>query len=136
VQAVAAWSAVFDFALLLRESTSEQPEWRYLDCRETCSEAQVSLASPIRFVDASDPPFLLVHGAKDGIVSVEQSRAFHWALKEAGAKSELLILEDVDHSFLGASPEATREASLRALAATVDFFDCRFQRKSCRPAVE
>jgi len=33
------------------------------------------------------------------------------------------VLPDVDHSFVGSTPQLTRDASLRALRATIDFFD-------------
>jgi hypothetical protein len=33
------------------------------------------------------------------------------------------MLPDVDHSFVGNTPQLTRDASLRALHATIDFFD-------------
>jgi len=42
------------------------------------------LASPITHVDSSDPPFLIIHGADDPTVPVEQSRTFYQALKDAG----------------------------------------------------
>ena len=42
-------------------------------------------------------------------------------------KSELIVLPDVDHSFVGDTAEITRAASLRALHATIDFFDATLQ---------
>jgi hypothetical protein len=53
-------------------------------------------------------------------------------------KSWLLLIEGVDHSFIGATPEATRVASLRALRATRDFFDCTFlkERRSAKTACD
>jgi len=86
---------------------------------------------PIRFIDVSDPPFLLVHGARDRTVPARQSIAFHTALKSAGLRSVLLLIDDVDHSFIGATPAATRLASLQALHATTDFFDCALRRRNC-----
>jgi hypothetical protein len=38
-------------------------------------------------------------------------------------KSQLIVLPDVDHSFVGHTAELTRTASLRALHATIEFFD-------------
>jgi len=75
-------------------------------------------------VTADDPPFLLIHGEGDRTVDVSQSRDFEAALHHAGVAVESLYIPHVDHSFIGATPEATRDASLRALRATRDFFDC------------
>jgi len=91
----------------------------------------VRLASPIRFIDGSDPPFLLVHGARDQTVPVAQSTTFHAALQAAGVRSQLRVIDGADHSFIGATPADTRAASLQAFHATVDFFDCALRRKDC-----
>ena len=82
----------------------------------------------IRYVDRSDPPFLLIHGALDKTVAVSQSERFHAALQASAVKSQLIVLPDVDHSFVGNTAELTRNASLRALHATIDFFDATLQR--------
>jgi acetyl esterase/lipase len=132
VQAVAAWYGVFDFAPLVTAANLTRPVARYLGCLElACSEEQLRLASSIRFIDASDPPFLLVHGARDQIVPVTQSTAFHAALLSAGVRTQLLVIDEVDHSFIGVTPDDTRAASLRAINATIDFFDCTLGRKGC-----
>ena len=134
VQAVVSWYGVHDFAPLVNDADRVNPVTRYLGCTEgDCPEEQLRLASPIRYIDASDPPFLLLHGARDRIVPVTQSTAFHAALLSAGVRSQLLVIDDVDHSFIGATPDATRSASLRALNATIEFFDCTLRRKTCEP---
>jgi acetyl esterase/lipase len=135
VQAVATWYGIFDFAPLIATANPEAPPLRYLGCvTGVCSEEQISLASAIRHIDRSTPPFLLVHGTRDQTVPAAQSQAFHEALLSHDIRSELLLIDDVDHSFIGAKPEATRAASLRALRATTDFFDrtLRPDRKSAR----
>jgi acetyl esterase/lipase len=133
VQAVAAWYGVFDFAPLIRSPVAPNVA-RYLGCVEgACTEQSARIASPIAFVDARDPPFLLVHGTVDQTVAVEQSKRFHAVLRGAGVSSELLLLDGVDHSFIGQTSESTRAASLRALEATIVSFDCRLLKKRCRP---
>lgn len=124
VQAVVAWYGVFDFTPLASNVAAPPPVARYLGCeKSTCSTEQIALASPIRHLDRGDPPFLLVHGALDKTVVVSQSEKFLAALQASAVKSQLLVLPDVDHSFVGSTAELTRAASLRALHATIDFFD-------------
>jgi dipeptidyl aminopeptidase/acylaminoacyl peptidase len=97
---------------------------RYLGCKAgPCADDSIALASAVRYIDRSDPPFLLVHGALDKTVAVGQSQNFHAALQAGAVKSQLIVLPDVDHSFVGNTAELTRIASLRALHATIDFFD-------------
>jgi acetyl esterase/lipase len=124
VQAVVAWYGVFDFTPLASNGTAPPPVARYLDCEQgACTDEQISLASPIRYIDRSDPPFLLIHGALDKTVAPSQSEKFHAALLASAVRSQLLVLPDVDHSFVGSTAQLTRDASLRALHATIDFFD-------------
>lgn len=127
VQAVVAWYGVFDFAPLASNVTAPTPVARYLGCEKgACTPDQIALASPIRHIDRSDPPFLLIHGALDKTVLLSQSERFHAALQAGAVKSQLIVLPDVDHSFVGGTAELTRDASLRALHATIDFFDKTF----------
>ena len=124
VQAVVAWYGVFDFAPLAKNVAAPATVARDLGCDATaCPDDKIALASAIRHVDRTDPPFLLIHGALDKTVAVSQSERFHAVLQANSVKSQLLILPDVDHSFVGSSAELTRSASLRALHATIDFFD-------------
>jgi dipeptidyl aminopeptidase/acylaminoacyl peptidase len=81
----------------------------------------------VRHVDRNDPPFLLIHGALDKTVAVSQSQNFHAALQANAVKSQLIVLPEVDHSFIGNTAELTRSASLRALQATIDFFDAELR---------
>lgn len=124
VQAVVAWYGVFDLTPLASTGVPPPTVASYLGCEEgSCSEDKIAPASAIRFVDRSDPPFLLIHGALDKTVALSQSEKFHAALLAGAVKSQLLVLPDVDHSFVGGTAELTRSASLRALHATIDFFD-------------
>jgi acetyl esterase/lipase len=124
VQAVVAWYGVFDFAPLATNVTAPPNVARYLGCDGgACAEEKIALASAIRHIDRSDPPFLLIHGALDKTVAVSQSQNFHAALQASAVKSQLIVLPDVDHSFVGNTAELTRSSSLRALQVSIDFFD-------------
>ena len=128
VQAVVAWYGVFDFSEIV--PVSDGPEGQsvagvlatYLGCGPThCDESVVHAASAISWVDPSDPPFLMIHGVDDPVVAIEQSRKMHQALKTAGVESTLIEIPGVKHSFIGATPEATINASRRAWNETVAF---------------
>jgi len=56
--------------------------------------------SPMSWVDGSEPPFLIIHGASDGLIPSWTSEDFASALEESGATVELLIL-DAHHGFVG-----------------------------------
>ncbi|MCA9320022.1 MAG: alpha/beta hydrolase [Planctomycetes bacterium] len=59
--------------------------------------ARCRTASPIYQVDAGDPPFLLVHGAKDGVVTPDHSRRMAAKLVEVNVTCVHLELPEADH---------------------------------------
>ena len=54
-------------------------------------------ASPVTYVDKDDPPFLIIHGEKDDLVSPNQSRLLSSWLNLAGVPDELIIVKDAPH---------------------------------------
>jgi acetyl esterase/lipase len=54
-------------------------------------------ASPVTYVDRNDPPFLIIHGEKDELVSPNQSRLLSSWLNVAGVQNELIIVKDAPH---------------------------------------
>lgn len=54
-------------------------------------------ASPVTYVDKNDPPFLIVHGEKDDIVSNKHSYLLSSWLKVFGVQNELVIVKDAPH---------------------------------------
>jgi acetyl esterase/lipase len=133
LQGAVAWYGVFDMATLAAQAraagamsrdAADAPEWLLLGCAaEACGPDRLAQASPAAYVDAADPPMLLVTGAEDRTVPARQSLDMAETLKAAGVPHELLVIPGVDHSFFGLTPELTRDANLRALDATFRFLD-------------
>ncbi|MFI6692955.1 alpha/beta hydrolase family protein [Streptomyces sp. NPDC050433] len=74
-------------------------------------------ASPITYVIADAPPFLLIHGTRDNVVPATHTEVLHDALTKAGLMSELLLVDGADHIFLGsADVPALIETSVAFLA--------------------
>jgi acetyl esterase/lipase len=73
-------------------------------------------ASPITYVTKDDPPFLILHGTKDPLVNVRQSRWLNDALTKAGVESHLEILEGAGHG----GPEF---ATIENRRMVLSFFD-------------
>ena len=59
--------------------------------------AAMRAASPRTYARTYQPPVLLIHGAGDGIVYVEQSKLMYGALKAAGRDATLLLYKDEGH---------------------------------------
>jgi acetyl esterase/lipase len=58
-------------------------------------------ASPVTHVSKDDPPFLIMHGDRDRVVPLEQSKILHEALKKAGVESTFHVVEGAGHGFGG-----------------------------------
>lgn len=57
-------------------------------------------ASPVTWLDGSEPPFLLIHGEKDRNIDPGYSIDFAAALEEAGVEVKLLLIPDADHGVI------------------------------------
>ncbi|MBD0851846.1 alpha/beta hydrolase [Maribacter arenosus] len=55
------------------------------------------VASPVTYVDENDPPFLVIHGEKDDLVSPRHSQLLSSWLTAKGVENELIILKDAPH---------------------------------------
>lgn len=125
VQGVIAWYGVFDFSKLPKPSGApvEGPA-RYLGCAlSKCSPDWLAAAGAVTYVDSKDPPVLMIHGVNDQTVSIQQSRDYLAVLRAKGVAAELVEIPAVDHSFIGATPEATRQASLEAFDKSLAFIE-------------
>lgn len=54
-------------------------------------------ASPVTYASADDPPFLIMHGDKDGLVPLKQAELLEAALKKAGVDATLDVIEGGGH---------------------------------------
>ena len=68
-------------------------------------------------------PMLLIVGDADTTVPMEQTLQMSDKLEAMGVRHELQVLPGVNHGFLGKTQDATREANVKALAATFQFID-------------
>jgi acetyl esterase/lipase len=124
VQGFVGWFGPYDLASYLRENPQDSSVRRLLHCNtEACAPELLNAASPIHYVDRADPPVLLIHGDADSFVLPSQSERFAQRLRAASASAEVLLIPNVRHGLIGATPAATKAASRQALTATFEFFD-------------
>jgi acetyl esterase/lipase len=70
-------------------------------------EHNVAQASPITYVTADDPPFLLIHGDQDTLVPYEQSQLMYDRLVQMNVPAQLVIVKNAGHSFVAPNGSAT-----------------------------
>ncbi|UVO53119.1 alpha/beta hydrolase [Sphingomonas sp. SUN039] len=129
VQGAVIWYGVFDFAPLV--ARAEGAPVGLLGCATgaSCPADKIAAVSPLTYLDAKDPPFLLIHGDADKVVSVDQSLTAFDRMKAVGVPVDKIVFTGIDHSFIGTTPKATRDASLTAINASFDFFHRLFDKK-------
>jgi acetyl esterase/lipase len=118
VQGAVIWYGAFDLASLDGDNAKA-----LMGC--SCAE-KMALASPINRVNGGAPPMFFVHGTDDTDIPVKQAHLMEARLKAAGNSVQVLYLQDVDHGFIGETPNATRDANRMALQATFNFIDKTF----------
>ncbi|MEE8170673.1 MAG: alpha/beta hydrolase, partial [Phycisphaerae bacterium] len=94
---------------LIGAAESERPDaYRRASPLWYVESAAAGGAAPRRY-----PPFLFIHGERDRVVSIEQSRRMHAALRSAGCVSTLIEVRGGGHGLLlgemDPSPEAFRD---------------------------
>jgi len=64
-------------------------------------------ASPITYVTADDPPFLLIHGDQDEVVPFEQSQLMYDRLAQANVPAQFVIVRNGRHAMTAPDGSAT-----------------------------
>lgn len=98
----------------------------YESARRVFGDFDAALASPVTYVTADDPPFLMLHGEKDALVPIEQSEILLAALQAAGVPAELVPVVNAGHSF---KPDGGQISPLRKEIAqlVIAFFEERLK---------
>ena len=129
VQAVVDWFGPTDM-LKMKEECKEQPDikWAFDADSADCPVGKLfggpvqdhkelaEKANPIHYITKDAAPFLIMHGDKDNLVPLAQSRILDEALKAAKVESTLVVIEGNGHGGAGF-------VSVENLQKIVDFFD-------------
>ena len=137
VQAVIDWYGISDFETMAADLGKPAPdksnEGDFLGCEPAlCPVAMARNASPLTYITAMSPPFLIAHGECDASVSPKQSQKLYDALRAKNVPAELVIYPGVSHDFAAASssPDAPDAATNKlALEKLEAFLDATFPRK-------
>lgn len=97
------FKAVIDFygpaelVLFPGANDEKSPEGLLIGAAPLSRPDLAKVASPITYVDKNDPPFLIIHGEKDDLVSPKQSQLLSSWLNAVGVQNELIIVKDAPH---------------------------------------
>jgi acetyl esterase/lipase len=98
VQAVVTMSGLSDFTQPVEGGVSMAIYFAFGALAGT-NNTLLAPASPVTYVTPDDPPFLIFHGDKDGVVPIAQALTLDERLKAAGVPSTLVIVTGGDHGL-------------------------------------
>jgi acetyl esterase/lipase len=135
VQCVVDWYGPSDLAKMnaqappfatMDHDSPDSPESKLVGGPVQKNKDKAAKASPITYVTADDPPFLIMHGDKDPLVPIAQSQSLADALKAAGVDVTFQTIAGAGHGGPGFnSPEARRTVEA--------FFDKHLATKAGQP---
>lgn len=110
VQAVVNWFGPAELLTMEHQSigrelgskdASDSAESRLVGGTLQDHKAAAIAASPMTYVNAQAPPFLIQHGTVDRLVAYQQSQDLADALKSVGCDVTLNLIDGADHCFWG-----------------------------------
>jgi acetyl esterase/lipase len=107
VQAVCDYYGPTDFTVHVTtpgyesHASESSPESKLLGGAVMANKDKAAQANPITYVTPDDPPFLIVHGDKDGTVPLNQSQLLFDALKQGGVSAHFHTIHGAGHGGPG-----------------------------------
>jgi acetyl esterase/lipase len=133
VQAVCDWFGPTDFLTIGEQlakagykfdhDSATSPIGRLIGGPVQQNKEKCKQASPLTYITKDAPPFLILHGDKDSLVPVAQSRELEAALNKVGVEVNLLVLPGAGH---GGEQFIDNPAQTKML----EFFDKHLKKKS------
>lgn len=103
VQAAADWFGPTELLQMdscgsdMNHGGASSPEGSLIGGALASNKDKVALADPITYIDAKDPPFLIIHGTSDRTVPPCESMFLDRALVKAGVPSKLVLVNGGGH---------------------------------------
>lgn len=98
VKAVVDFYGLVDLIHTSTNVTPDTPPWILQDFLGVdYTEETAMRASAVTYVNESAPPFLILHGAEDVVVPLEQSQCIFEALKKNEVETKLYVIEGAGH---------------------------------------
>jgi acetyl esterase/lipase len=120
VQAVVTLSGLSDFTRPIQAGVSFSIFYAF-GALAGDPDPRMAAASPVTYITPDDPPFLIIHGDKDGVVPVEQARVLSERLQAANVPATLVIVQGGGHDLKGLNGQPTVPTAEEISAAILDF---------------
>lgn len=122
VQAVIDMSGISDFTRNIPNGLNTSIYYAFGELANKNTPENIAV-SPISYITPGDPPFLIIHGDRDGVVPVEQARILHDKLTETGVPSTLVIVEGGDHGLRKPTGEDANPTGAQINQMMIEFLE-------------
>lgn len=122
VQAVVAEAVFSDFTQSMPNSISMAIYFALGELPGTSSPI-LTAASPVTYITADDPPFLIIHGEKDAYAPLEQAQSLDSRLRAAGVASKLVVVQNGEHGLNSLNSQATVPSQAEIGQIILDFLN-------------
>lgn len=122
VQAVVAEAVFSDFTQPMPNSIS-MAIYFALGELPGANTATLSAASPVSYITPDDPPFLIIHGEKDGLAPLQQAQRLDAKLKAVGVSSKLVIVKNGEHGLMSLNGDPTVPSQAEISQTILDFLN-------------
>ena len=120
VQAVCDWYGPVDFYSAAHQAPEDRRPEKLLGGEVLENRELAALASPVSHATPDDPPFLIMHGTRDDVVPLKQSRLLKWALSRQGVPVYFSVVRGGEHGGERFEQEKVR-------AKVMKFFDAHLK---------
>jgi len=126
VQAVISMAGIADFTSNIPRGLNGSIYYAFGKLAGKDSPENVA-ASPITYITSDDPPFLILHGDRDGVVPLEQAKILNQKLTEANGSNKFVIVEGGDHGLQSPTGGETNPAGAEINQMIVDFLEANLK---------
>ena len=127
VQAVVAEAVFSDFTRTIYDSMLTPMYFAFGDFPGTDSKINLD-ASPVTYITPDDPPFLIIHGEKDGYAPLDQAQTLDTRLKAAGVSSKLVVVQNATHGLTSWNGNSMTPSAEQINQTVLDFLDANLMK--------
>lgn len=122
VQAVISMAGIADFTSNIPSGLNGSIYYAFGKLAGKDSPENVAV-SPITYITSDDPPFLILHGDRDGVVPLEQAKILNQTLTKANVSNKFVIVEGGNHGLQSATGGETNPSAAEINQMIVEFLE-------------
>lgn len=122
VQAIISMAGIADFTSNIPSGLNGSIYYAFGKLAGKDSPENVAV-SPVTYITSDDPPFLILHGDRDGVVPLEQAKILNQKLTKANVSNKFIIVEGGNHGLQSSTGGETNPSAAEINQMIVEFLE-------------